>query len=268
MERPHPIIQPEAPYDVGTISFTTMELSLKGSPFNLAQRLDELYGGVMWNKDLPLRTTNQLRIKVWGSRGPRVYYNDKSYRMYYVVMRVWSLEGVTRGYAHQLLAKISQSLFYIPNKMLHNAHVIRLGMRSNPLGLSIYSRKALQMALTSMRVHIAPNPQQEAQAVLTSNITTKPLKTPETVTPGIFTSRDLKVMLPKGLNTGLLVDAPYICGWRTGKGPDGEKWAVTINAKDSSPEEQAPPTLQDLARMGVVANCLTLKRRGHRYHPY
>ncbi|QJP03697.1 ORF8 [Aviadenovirus cerasi] len=265
---------PLDPYDVGTISFATMELIHEGAPLKLGPRIESLSDGVLWNPDIPAQLFNCISIRSWGSHGKRVIFNGHTHRMYHALVRVCTTAPVTRKQAGSLLLSLSQRLLCFPARYNTHPLVMQLGVESNAMGLPIYSERALKMALKSMRVRIAPNSQQVAPPEIGRPVREAPQKTPETLQQGVFSNAELKSCLPKWIFHRFFNQTPYICGWKIGTAPKGGKWMVTINPEGFTHHEDGtkdPPTLQDLARLGVVENCLKMRRRGlgpRRYHPY
>ena len=271
-----PLVSPAVwdPYDVGAITFATMELHHEGAPLKLGDRIESLANGVLWNPDIPAQLFNCLSIRSWGSCGKRVMYRGHTYRMYHAQLRVRSSAPVTKKQAGSLLLSLSQKLFCFPARLNTHPLVMQLGVESNPMGLPVYTKRALQMALQSMRVRIAPDGQKVAPPEIGKTCTVKPLKTPETLQQGVFSTTDLKKTLPDWAFRRLFNQTPYICGWKIGTAPEGaESWIVTLHPQPSTPPPtgtKTPPTLQDLARLGVVEQCLKMRRRGldRRHHPY
>lgn len=272
----YPIVckDPLAPFDVGTIAFTTMQFYHKWAPFKLAPLIERLSDGITWTPVLPAPLHNLISIRVWGTHGQKAYSNGNPHRMYHAFVRVCAKEPVTRRQAGQILLSLSQNLLYFPDRYTFHPLVMQLGVTCNTMGLPVYSEAALKMALLSMRVFIAPNTQQEALEEMGRLVHIAPQKTPGTLIHGVFSQDELKSCLPKGIFNRFFNQTPYVCGWKVGKEPMCEKWAVTINPEGSTHNDDGtknPPTLQDLARVGVVGACLKMKRRGlgpRRYRPY
>lgn len=271
-----PLVSPAPwdPYEVGTISFAAMELVHEGAPLKLGDRIESLANGVLWNPDIPPQLFNCISIRSWGSHGKRVIFKGHTHRMFHAQLRIRSTAPVTRKQAGSLLLSLSQRLLCFPARYNTHPLVMQLGVESNAMGLPIYSKRALEMALKSMRVRIAPNSHQAAPPEIGKTCTVKPLKEVETLQQGVFSTTDLKRALPEWTFRRLFNETPYICGWKIGTAPEGEeKWVVTLHPESRAPPTEGrkdPPTLQDLARLGVVENCLKMRRRGisPRHHPY
>lgn len=258
----HPLTShdPRWPYDVACISFSVLA-PLTARAGHYEGLLEE---ACAFCPALERHHQAVLEFLSRASIGRKVLCGPKQYRVINMAVRVCSKEPWDPEEAHALMESVANQIWDIPETVLGSPLLDNTGIVSWDMGVPIPDEACLRTVLRSLRISLNGRqgvplyPMGKRVEVTPPADYNQSLKT-------VMTSLDLKRVLPAPIFHRFFDEKVPVWGYKVHK----NEWQVVVPTEGPEGEgPKKPPSLQNFARLGVLEQCLKMKRAGTRYAPY
>lgn len=268
----HPLTShdPRWPYEVATISFTLLDPLPRGGEDGRRPYLDnQLAEALQFSPALTPDQSNALEFTTWLVKGRRLLHKGKQYRLYNMAARICSIHQWERSEAQLTMEAVANGLWDLPDEILGSPLLHNTGIHTWGWGVPVTTEISLKMVLKTLRVHTPFHRQGEMPIPVSKEVHVEAPQHFEDMLQGVLTTTDLKKHIPRPIFSRFFNEKPSVWAYKTFKYSAGEeKWRVVVPTEGPYGGPKNPVSLQNIAKMGVLENCLKMKRAGLRFMPY
>lgn len=251
---------PRFPYDVACISFSVLAPP-EATPGQYVSLLED---ALHFNPALNYQQMAILEFNAWASIGRKAHNARKRYRVINMAVRVCSKVPWDPEEAQPIMESLANQMFDIPDTVLGSPLLANTGIVTWNNGVPIPDVTSMKVVLQSLRISLNGKPDTPLHS-LDKTVQVPPPADLDQSLHCVLTSRDVKRIIPYAIFRRFFNEKPSVWGYKTYK----DTWRVLVPTEGPDPEgRKHPPSLQNFARLGVLEQCLKMKREGRRYAPY